>query len=228
MPIDLIHELIEVRRMILTMASSVQRQVDRAIEALTKKDVALARLVQAGDEEINHLELDIENECLRIFALTHPVAGDLRFVMAVLRINNNLERIGDKAKSIAKRIIDLIDCAPLTLPPALIEMAHEARTMLNDALTALTNEDAELCRHVQLSDDRVDALQKELFNWAHKEIPQRVESTHAVIDVLSISRAVERIADLSTNIAEDVIFIVEGAIVRHRKVESSATKRSAK
>lgn len=228
MPIDLIHELIEVRRMILTMATSAQRQVDRAIEALAKKDVALARLVQAGDEEINHLELDIENECLRIFALAHPVAGDLRFVMAVLRINNNLERIGDKAKTIAKRTIDLIDCAPLTLPASLIEMAQEARTMLSDALTALANEDADLCRHVQLSDDRVDALQKELFNWAHKEIPQHVESTHAVIDVLSISRAVERIADLSTNIAEDVIFIVEGAIVRHRRVEPSTVKRSAK
>src|SRR5688500_17478364 len=98
MPIDLIHELIEVRRMILSMATSVQRQVDRAFEALATGDIALARLVRAGDEEINHLEIDIENECLRIFALTHPVAGDLRFVMAVLRINSNLERIGDKAK----------------------------------------------------------------------------------------------------------------------------------
>lgn len=217
MPIDLIQELTVVRRMILTMASSVQRQVDRVITALDTRDIALARLVKEGDEEINHLELDIENECLRIFALSHPVAGDLRFVMAVLRINSNLERIGDKAKTIAKRIIDLIDCAPLALPPAMLEMAREARTMLNDALTALTNEDAELCRHVRLSDDRVDALQKELFNWAHAEIPRHVESTHAVIDLLSISRAVERIADLSSNIAEDVLFIVEGAVVRHRK-----------
>ncbi len=218
MPIDLISELIEIRRMILTMATSVQKQVGHVIAALEKKDVAMARLVRAGDEEINHLELDIENECLRIFALTHPVAGDLRFVMAVLRINNNLERIGDKAKTIAKRIIDLTDCAPLAMPPALMEMAHEARTMLSDALTALSNEDADLCRHVRMSDDRVDALQKELFNWAHTEIPKHVESTHAVIDLLSISRALERIADLSSSIAEDVIFIVEGAIVRHRKV----------
>ena len=137
--------------------------------------------------------------------------------MAVLRINSNLERIGDKAKTIAKRIIDLTDCQPLSMPAALIEMAHEARKMLSDALTALANEDADLCRHVRMSDDRVDALQKELFNWAHSEIPRHVESTHAVIDVLSISRALERIADLSTNIAEDVIFIVEGSVVRHRK-----------
>src|SRR5436190_23822528 len=97
MPLDLFHELIEVRRMILTMANSVERQVDRAITALERRDIAMARLVQAGDEEINHLEVDIESECLRIFALGQPLAGDLRFVLAVLRINNNLERMGDKA-----------------------------------------------------------------------------------------------------------------------------------
>jgi phosphate transport system protein len=217
MGIDLINELIEVRRSILSMAASVEQQVERALTALISKDISLARLVKEGDEEINHLELDIENECLRIFALTHPVAGDLRFVMAVLRINNNLERIGDKAKSIAKRVIDLTDCIPLAYPPSLVEMAQETRKMLGDALTALANEDAELCRRVRLSDDRVDALQKELFNWAHKEIPQHVECTHAVIDILSISRALERIADLSTNIAEDVIFLVEGEVVRHSR-----------
>lgn len=217
MPINLISELAAVRRMILSLGATVERQVERAITAFTTKDVALARLVQAGDEEINHQELDIENECLRIFALTHPVAGDLRFVLAVLRINSNLERIGDKAKTIAKRTIDLIDCIPMQWPAMIAEMAQESRKMLSDALTALVNEDAELCRHVRLSDDRVDALQKELFNWAHKEIPAHVETTHAVIDLLSISRALERIADLSTNIAEDVIFLVEGSVVRHRK-----------
>jgi len=217
MPIDLLHELIQIRRMILSMAGAVERQVDRVLTALERKDITMARLVQAGDEEINRLELDIENECLRIFALTHPLAGDLRFIMAVLRINNNLERIGDKAKTIAKRIIDLTDCIPLPMPPSLIEMSQEARKMLSDALTALANEDAGLCRHVRISDDRVDALQRELFTWAHAEIPKHVESTHAVIDVLSICRALERIADLSTNIAEDVIFIVEGNVVRHSK-----------
>jgi phosphate transport system protein len=215
MAIDLIHELTNVRQMILSMAGSVEHQVDRAIKALVNKDITLARRVCADDSEINTIELEIENECLRIFALAHPVAGDLRFVMAVLRINSNLERIGDKAKTIAKRIIDLIDCAPVNLPPALIQMSRESQKMLSDALTALANQDADLCRHVRRSDDQVDALQKEIFGWAHLEIPAHVESTHAVIDVLSISRALERIADLSADIAEDVIFLVEGAIVRH-------------
>jgi len=217
MGMSLVNELVEVRRSILSMAASVERQVHRALSALTNKDIALARLVKAGDEEINQLELDIENECLKIFALTHPVASDLRFVMAVLRINSNLERIGDKAKSIAKRIIDLTDCIPLAFPPVMTDMCEKTRKMLGDALTALANEDAELGRSVRMSDDDVDFLQKEIFNWAHEEIPRHVESTHAVIDVLSISRALERIADLSAAIAEDVIFLVEGSIVRHRK-----------
>lgn len=215
MAIDLINELTHVRRLILSMAASVEQQVDRALKALVNKDIALARQVRADDLEINTQELEIENECLRIFALSHPVAGDLRFVMAVLRINSNLERIGDKAKTISKRIIDLTDYTPIELPPALIDMARSARKMLSDALTALADEDADLCRHVRRSDDQVDALQKEIFGWAHAEIPANVQSTHAVIDVLSISRALERIADLSADIAEDVIFLVEGAIVRH-------------
>ena len=213
--IDLVQELTQVRRLILSLAASVEQQVERALAALVNKDIALARRVHQDDHEINTCELDIENECLRILALSHPVAGDLRFVMAVLRINSNLERIGDKAKTIAKRIIDLTDCAPLPLPSALIEMSRQSRKMLGDALTALANEDVDLCRRIRLSDDRVDALQKDLFAWAHAEIPEHVEATHAVIDVLSISRALERIADLSADIAEDVIFLVEGAIVRH-------------
>jgi len=217
MGINLVTELVEVRRAILSMAASVEHQVDQAIVALTAKDVALARKVQAGDDEINYQEIDIENECLRILALTHPVAGDLRFVMAVLRINGNLERIGDKAKAIAKRVIDLADCIPLQLPPALDEMALQTRRMLGDALTSLANEDAALARQVRQADDPVDNLLREVFTWGHREIPRQVEATQAVIDVLSISRALERVADLSTNIAEDVIFLVEGAIVRHRQ-----------
>jgi phosphate transport system protein len=217
MGIALVTELVEVRRMILTMAAAVEQQVDRALRALQTKDIALAREVRDGDAEINQVELDIENECLRIFALTHPVAGDLRFVMAVLRMNSNLERIGDKAKSIAKRVIDLTDCAPLPMPPGISEMAREARVMLGNALTALANEDADLARNVRRSDDLVDDMQRKVFTWAHLEIPRHVETTQAVIDVLSIARALERIADLSTNIAEDVIFLVEGSVVRHTK-----------
>lgn len=215
MGIVLINEIVEVRRTILSLAKTVELQVQRAIGALVNQDVAQARQVRAGDEDINRIEVDIENECLRIFALTHPVAGDLRFIMAVLRINSDLERIGDKAKTIAKRVIDLAECPSLPLPASLVEMARQSQRMFSTVLTALENNDAELCRTVRQSDDRVDDLQRELFNWAHTEIPRHTESTQAVIDVLSISRALERIADMSTNIAEDIIFAVEGTVVRH-------------
>lgn len=218
MAIDLHKKLLKIRRDILTMAASVEQQVDNALAALVHKDLTLAKEVHASDREINSIELDIESECLRIFALTHPVAGDLRFIMAVLRINSDLERIGDKAKSIAKRVIDLIDCTPVPLPLQLADMAQQTRTMLSNALTALADEDAALCRSVLVSDDRVDELQKDIFRWAHQEIPRNVECTHAVISVLSISRALERIADLATNIAENVIFLVEGSVVRHKKI----------
>jgi phosphate transport system protein len=215
--IDLHTDLLKRRREILTLAASVEQRVSQAITALVNKDIALAREVRAGDDEINLTEVDIENECLRVLALTHPVAGDLRFIMAVLRINTDLERIGDKAKTIAKRVIDLTDCPPITLPPALLEMAQHARKMLGDALTALTNEDAELCRNVRRHDELVDHFQKEIYSWAHQQIPRDVNSTQAVIDILSISRALERTADMATNIAEDVIFLIKGEVVRHTR-----------
>src|SRR5437870_7355329 len=110
----LLNELVEIRRTLLKQAESVQQQVQRAAASLAHRDVALARQVLAGDDAINRAEIDIEQECLRVFALTHPLAGDLRFVMAVLRINSDLERIGDKAKTIAKRVIDMVNCAPMT------------------------------------------------------------------------------------------------------------------
>jgi phosphate transport system protein len=215
MGIVLLNELVEVRRTILSLAKTVELQVQRAIGALINQDVRQAQQVLAGDDDINRIEVDIENECLRIFALTHPVAGDLRFIMAVLRINSDLERIGDKAKTIAKRVIDLAECPTLPLPASLIEMAQQAQRMYSGVLVALSNDDADMCRNVRHSDDRVDDLQRDLFNWAHREIPRHTEATQAVIDVLSISRALERIADMSTNIAEDIIFAVEGTVVRH-------------
>src|SRR5262245_45887918 len=130
----LLNELVEIRRAILRQAESVQQQVQRAVGALRNRDVALARQVRAGDEAINRAEIDIEQECLRAFALAHPLAGDLRFVMAVLRINSDLERIGDKAKTIAKRVLDLAECAPMSMPPSLLVMAARSQSMLDETL----------------------------------------------------------------------------------------------
>lgn len=217
MPADLNKELISLRRAILTMGASVQSRVDRAFEAFLERDVELAKRVRAGDREIDEMEVDIESECLRLFALCHPVARDLRFVLATTRIDNDLERVADHAKSISKRVIDLHEVDPIQLPASLYTMAQTAREMLADALRALADEDADLARRVRETDQIVDDIQKGVFDWAQEEISRDVDATRAVIDVLSVVRAVERVADLATNIAEDVIFIAQGEVVRHRK-----------
>jgi phosphate transport system protein len=218
MPIDLHRELVELRRAILTMGGVVEQRVEQVIDAMERGDVELARTVREGDREIDEMDNDIESECLRVLALCQPVAADLRLVMAVLRVNSALERVGDNAKSMAKRVIDLGPAGSVEQPLTLRMMAHAARGMLADALTGLAEQDANLCRHVREADEQVDAYQKEIIGWVQDAIPRHVDTTPAAINFLSIARRLERIADLATNIAEDVIFLVEGALVRHAKV----------
>jgi len=213
---ELQKQLSEIRRHILALGASVEQGVARSLEALERMDVDLARAVRKSDAEINEAEVDIEHECLQVLALTHPVASDLRFIMTVLRINSDLERIGDKAKAISKRVISMSRYGTVELPGELREMATAARRMLGDALSAMANNDPDLAVLVRRADDRVDQLQKELFSWAHHEIRRSVDQTEVVIHMLSVARALERIGDLSTNIAEDVIFLVGGQVVRHK------------
>ena len=144
MPIDLHKELTELRRAILTMGSVVEQRVEQVLDALFRGDLELARSVRGGDREIDEMDVDIEAECLRVLALSQPVAADLRFVLAVLRINSELERIGDQAKSIAKRVIDLGQTRPVEVPGTLLEMAQASRQMLNNACDYLPTRTAHL------------------------------------------------------------------------------------
>ncbi len=215
MPINLAKELVDLRHSICSMGRIVEERVGVALDALWQHDTDAATAVRRGDRSIDRMEVAIEEECLRVLALSHPVAADLRFVVAVLRINGDLERIADMAKGIAKRVIDLEQNHAMEPPDVLRDMAHDAGRMLADALTALESSDVTLAAKVRAADDRVDALLKDAFAWALLEIPRRIENTEAVLDVLSIARKLERIADLATNIAEDVQFLLNGAIVRH-------------
>jgi len=217
MPIDLSHELIVLRRQILTMGAAVEQRVRDAVNALLNRNAELAQQVRRSDGEINSMEIDIEEECLKILALTQPVAGDLRFVLAVMRINQNFERIGDLAKSIAKRTLDLLEQGYVDIPNPIEHMCREAQHMLENVLTSLSDQNVELARRVRAADDRVDDLQREVFVWARNEIPSHVEHTEAAIDFLSIARKLERVGDMSTNIAEEVIFLSEGTLVRHQR-----------
>lgn len=215
MAIDLQTELTSLRRAILTMGAEVESRITLAIAALVDRDAKAAHDVRTGDDEIDAMEIQIEQECLRILALSHPVAGDLRFVLAVMRINTEFERIADMARGIAKRALDLQRREPMPLPKVIVEMATQAHRMYARALAALAEGDTAAAQRVRQSDQRVDDLQKEVFSWVQEQIPDHVESTQSAIDILSVARKLERIADVSTNIAEDIIFLTEGSLVRH-------------
>lgn len=212
-------EMTILRRMLLSMAAGVEKRVHNAIDSLLDRDMEAARVVRMSDDEIDAMDLDIEAECLRILALSHPVASDLRFVLAATRINADLERTADLASSIAKRVLAIGEYpAPIELPSSLIEMARAALEMLTNALSALADGDAARCGGIRLADDEVDNLLKAIFDWANHEIPRDVAMAPAVIDILSIARKLERIADMATNIAEEVVFITSGRVMRHSRV----------
>lgn len=219
MGMDLVKEMMALRRSILSMGAVVEQRVQRAVKGLLDHDMELAREVRTGDREVDQMELEIEEECLRVLALLHPVAGDLRFVLAVMRINANLERIADMAKGIAKRVLDIEQLRRIDLPQSLRMMAESTCRMLSEALRALSDQSTVIAYRVRSDDQRIDDLLKEIFTWAQREIPHHVENTEAAIHVLSVARKLERIADVATNIAEDVIFFAEGSLVRHEQAK---------
>lgn len=215
MSIDLHNDLLGLRRDLLALSALVEQQVSRTLEAMTKSDTELAREVKGSDAEVDAMDLRIEEQCMRLLALGSPMAGDLRKILSTLRISGQLERIADLAKGISKRTIKLSKLDAIRLPTSLLEMAEATRSMIADALVALTNEDVELCRQVRRADDLVDNLNKEVLHWSRNEIPRNVENTNAAIHLLTIAQRLERICDITTLIVEEVIFQVEGRIVRH-------------
>lgn len=208
-------EIGKLKKSILALAAMVEESVKQAVIALQKKDVALARKIIAGDLAVNQKEVELEEECLKILALHQPVAADLRFIVAVLKINNDLERIGDLAANMADRVVSLENCPAHKVPFDLEAMAEKAELMLEKALDALVNFDINLANEAIKLDDEVDAMHKESFSMVKEKIKQNPEQIDALISYLSISRYLERIADLATNVAEDVVYLIEGKIVRH-------------
>jgi phosphate transport system protein len=215
---DLPSALLDLRRQILAMGAIVDARVSCVVDALAKSDLQLARDCRHGDREVDEMEVDIEQRCIEILALQQPVAKDLRFILAVLRVNNELERIGDLAKGIAKRILHLDELGYLSLPSMLTDMARSVRQMLSDVLSALSNNDVTLARQVRRNDQQIDDFQRRILQWGQQEIMEQGATTEAAIDTMNIARAMERIGDMCTNVAEDIIFLVEGEVVRHSKV----------
>jgi|TARA_A200000159_G_scaffold145926_1_gene151877 phosphate transport system protein len=211
------HQIQQLKQLILRFGTIVEESINRSNIALFKKDVALARRVMDNDSEIDRMEVEVEEECLKILALYQPVAADLRFVVAVLKINNDLERIGDLASNIAKRVAQLENTGPYELPREIPLMAKQAEEMVKKSLDAVVNGDPDLARLIREEDDVVDAGRQTVRKLMMEQIKQNPESVESLLRINSVSKHLERIADMATNIAEDVIYMVEGEIVRHRQ-----------
>ena len=216
MAVNLQNEIIELRRSLLSMGALVEQRVNAVVASLIDSDLDAAQSVRQGDDDIDRMEVAIEAQCMRLLALAHPVATDLRFVLAVIRISGELERIGDLARGIAKRIIKLSQMDAVELPPVVIDLAFGSRTMLGDVLSALGSEDAQLFREVRRSDQRIDELHKTVLSWARDKMDSSPGSAGLAIEFLSIGQRFERIADLAAHVADDVIFLIEGRVVRHQ------------
>lgn len=219
MAVHLEREIAQLKKKILTLGSVVEERVRQAVQAVSRRDEALAQKIITADAEIDRMEVEIEEDCLKVLALYQPVAVDLRFIVSVLKINNDLERIGDLAVNIAERAIFLASQPRLYDPLDIPVISEKVQGMLKDSLDALVNADLNLARRVCAADDEVDGLNRGMHEKVRAEIRRDIEVLQGASQLLDVSRFLERIADQATNIAEDVIYMVEGQIIRHRHEE---------
>lgn len=219
MSIHLHREIDNLKRRILSLSAIVEEGLEQVALALRTRDTALAQHVINRDADIDEREVDIEEECCKILALHQPVANDLRFIIAVLKINNELERIGDTNVNIAERVISLSSLPPVHVRLDFQPMARAASEMLSQSLDALVNENAKLAGEVIASDDVVDAMNRDMYGQVKDAIRVSADDVDTLIHYLGVARHLERVADYAVNIAEDVIYMIDGRIVRHRAQE---------
>lgn len=211
---------------LLALGGRVEEAVRRSIAALETRRADLAIDVINGDIEIDRSEVQLEEECLKVLALHQPVAGDLRFIAACLKITNDLERIGDLAVNIAKRAASLDRETPMPSPPNLEVMTEQVASMVREALDAFVRGDVSRANRVMQQDDEVDSLHKKVMHAMMDIMRKSPDHLDDAMLFISASRHLERIADHATNIAEDVVYMVEGDIVRHMGPPRSEAKRA--
>lgn len=216
MTVHLQKELDKLKSLAFAMYQEVIRQVHLAFQAFMRKDLELAQMVKDGDEVINQKEVELEEECLKAIALNQPVAQDLRLIVAILKMNSELERIGDLAVNIADVLPIIVRAKkPVEPPPILLKILDRVKEMISDSLNALMDLDPTRARRVLASDEEVDELHRSMYPEVARLIREDIEDVESIIPLLAVSRSLERMADHATNIAEDVIYLVEGRIVRH-------------
>lgn len=215
MRVHLQRDIEKLKRQILALSAEVESDVRAAVRAVEERDEALAHRVIEREALTNAGEVDVEEECLKILALHQPVAADLRYIIAVLKINQDIERIGDLAVHIAERGLALCEQPALGLPLRLGEMADKAQGMLKKVLDAFVSLSDAAAHEVCLADSEIDAINRDIFEQVKKAVARQPDLFEPMLQILHIARHLERIADHATNIAEDLIYLVEGRIVRH-------------
>ncbi len=216
MPKRLQRDIEKIKKMVLSVGAMVEERLRMSIKAIETWDAGLAEDIIRRDYEIDELEIEVEEECLKILALHQPVAVDLRFLIATIKINSELERIGDEAVNIANRVRNISKRRKLDLSFDFTIMAEKAATMLRLSLDALVNLDQDLAFKVLTLDDEVDLMHREIYDRIKEAMSQNPNYVGYLINLYTTSRHLERVGDHSTNIAEEVIYLIEGEIIRHR------------
>ena len=219
MSVHLQREIERLKKDILALCAIVEEQVQDAVRALLERDVDLAKSVEQRDEEIDRREVEVEEECLKILALHQPVAIDLRFIVSAMKINNDLERIGDLAVNVAKKAVSFAAESPMEIAFDIAGMWQKTQSMLRDSIDALVNLNSSLAADVCARDDEVDRIKHEIRVGIEEHIRREPDKVRPLLRLLAVSRNLERIADCATNIAEDVIYMAEGRIIRHNKLD---------
>ncbi|NNE07919.1 MAG: phosphate signaling complex protein PhoU [Gemmatimonadetes bacterium] len=212
----LLRDLDILTKKLLALGELVESLISDAIEALVERKPELAKQVLASDDEVDRLEVEIEEDCLKILALHQPVAKDLRYLVAALKVNNDLERMGDLASNIADRAKYLSRKPALGEDLDLRDMAIKVHAMVRDVLKSVVDRDTKLAESVLKADDEIDEIHAEMYKNVVQITKHEPKKMKRALHFLSASRYLERIADLATNIAEDLIFMVTGVVVRHR------------
>jgi len=209
------HEITAIKQKLFSLTAMIEECVQGAVFSFSKKDAAKAKEVVELDNRIDDMEVEIEEDCLKILALHQPVAIDLRFIIAVLKMNNDLERIGDLAVNIAERALFLMKMPPIASPYDFDTMSSKTFIMLQKSIDSLINLDVAQAKQVCKDDDEIDQINREMYKLVFDAIHKTPEHAESLIQYLSVSRHLERIADYATNIAEDVVYMVDGVIIRH-------------
>ena len=216
MTVHLERDLDSLKKDIVHLGSLVQSSTQSVIEFLRTKSEQQLQSVLESEEQINGLEVDIEENCLKILALHQPVAIDLRFIIVIMKVNNDLERMGDQAVNISHRVKALIEGPELSISPPIDEMTTAIQKMVALSLDALVGQDPTIARKVVEMDDIVDDLNAKTYDIVRETIEANPSLVNSAMSMATISSNLERIGDLCTNIAEEVIFMVEGQVIRHQ------------